>query len=89
MEEGKHPWFYKPTSCWMHPVLLTQRNDRPLLTILSYSQDRKQFASMTPCGREEAAASSARVGLKGELEMLSGIAGRDFLRELNAPELDV
>jgi hypothetical protein len=27
--------------------------------------------------------------LKGELEMLSGIAGRDFLRELNAPELDV
>ncbi|HBE96191.1 MAG TPA: hypothetical protein DDW68_03345 [Verrucomicrobiales bacterium] len=89
MREGKHPWFYKPTSCWMHPVLLTQRNDRPLLTILSSSQDRKQFASMTPCGREEAVASSARVSLKSELEMLSGIAGRDFLRELNAPELDV
>ncbi len=88
MAEGKHPWFYKPTSCWMHPVLLMQRNDRPFLTILSSSQDRKQFASMTPCGREEAAASSARVSLKRELEMLSRIAGRDFVRELNAPELD-
>jgi|GEM_PF-5156059 len=88
MRERKHPCLYKPTSCWMQSVLLTQRNDRPLLTILSSSQDRKQFANMTPCGREEAAASSAKVSLKSEIEMLSGIAGRDFLRELNTPELD-
>ena len=88
MEEGKHPWFYKPTSCWMHPVLLTRRNDRPLLTILNSSQDRKRFASNTPCGRENATASPARESLKGELEMLSSLSGRDFYGELNAPGLD-
>lgn len=86
--EGKHPWFYKPTSCWMHPVLLTQRDGRPLLTILSTGQDHLAFASHTPCGREEEAAELARINLKTELEMLSRISGRDFPGELNAPGIE-
>jgi len=88
MEEKRHPWFYKPTSCWMHPVLLSLQNDRPLLTILSANQDRDEFASQTPCGREISTAPQAKVGLKGELAMLSEISGRDFSGELNAPGLD-
>ena len=88
VEEGKHPWFYKPTSCWMHPVLLTQLDDRPYLTILGSGQDRLQFASNTPCGREEESADEARISLKGELEMLARISGRDFVSELNAPGIE-
>ncbi|MDA7881376.1 hypothetical protein N9A94_03650 [Akkermansiaceae bacterium] len=85
VEEGKHPWFYKPTSCWMHPLLLVAREGRPILTVLSSGQDHKKFASHTPCGREEVSASPARTSLKAELEMLAEISRRDFPGELNAP----
>lgn len=85
MEEGKHPWFYKPTSCWMHPLILKNEGGRPLLTLLSRGQDDAGFASFTPCGRSKSTAAPARESLKMELEMLGAISGRDFYRELNAP----
>jgi len=83
--EGRHPWFYKPTSCWMHPVLLTQRDRRPFLTLLSREDDAAGFASHTPCGKVASCAKPARFSLGMELEMLKLISGRDFSRELNAP----
>ena len=88
MEEGKHPWFYKPTSCWMHPVLLARREERPVLTLLSADQDEKGFASETRCGKVDSCAAQARLSLKAELGMLSLISGRDFFGELNAPGLE-
>lgn len=87
VEEGKHPWFYKPTSCWMHPVLLTQQSGRPLLTILSREDDRAGFASHTPCGNSEGCTEPARSVMGMELDMLGRISGRDFLKELNAPSI--
>ena len=88
MDEKRHPWFYKPTSCWMHPLLLVQREGRPVLTILASSEDRKGFASKTPCGQQDKDAPPARVSLNAELEMLSLISGRDFVGEINAPEIE-
>ncbi|YCM44205.1 DUF3109 family protein [Verrucomicrobiaceae bacterium 227] len=85
VEEGKHPWFYKPTSCWMHPVLLTQREQRPVLTILSRDDDRQGFASHTPCGQVRSCQKPSRLALGMELEMLEAISGRGFSKELNAP----
>ena len=87
VEEGRHPWFYKPTSCWMHPVLLTQRDRRSFLTILASEEDSKGFASNTPCGMARSCVEPARSCLGMELEMLELISGRDFSRELNAPSI--
>ena len=44
VKEGKHPWFYKPTSCWMHPLILKTEAGRPLLTLLSRGEDEAGFA---------------------------------------------
>ena len=85
MKEEKHPWFYKPVSCWMHPLLLKVDGGRPYLTLLSKADDGKRFASETPCGRVEEDGLPARQVLRSELEMLREISGRDFYRELNAP----
>ncbi|MES2995549.1 MAG: hypothetical protein V4733_01940 [Verrucomicrobiota bacterium] len=40
-DEGKHPWFWKPISCWMHPLLLKPgtRGGRPLLTLATPEND--------------------------------------------------
>lgn len=85
IKEGKHPWFYKPTSCWMHPLILRNEAGRPLLTLLSRDQDKAGFATFTPCGRSEASAPPARESLKMELEMIGAISGRKFYSELNGP----
>lgn len=84
VSEGKHPWFYKPISCWMHPLLIENQDGRPLLTIRRLEHDVTNFATHTPCGRMTSGAQPARKTLKMELEMLTEISGRDFLRELNA-----
>jgi hypothetical protein len=83
--EGKPQWFYKPISCWMHPLVLERREGRPLLTVLSRAEDQERFASQTPCGREEEGGMPARECLQSELKMLGEISGRDIYGELNAP----
>ncbi len=83
---GHHPWFYKPVSCWMHPVLLLApgRAGRARLTLRGPDDDETRFATCTPCGSVQAGGPPAREVLAPELEALSQIAGRDFLGELNA-----
>jgi len=83
--EGRHPWFYKPTSCWLHPVLLTKREGRPLITIRAREDDETGFASHTPCGRVTEGAPPAWKSLAMELKMLGDISGRDFYSQMNAP----
>ena len=85
---GHHPWFYKPISCWMHPVLLRAPNtpsERPTLTLLDEGSDRANFASCTHCGRADSDGIPAREALAAELAALSALADRDFLSELHAP----
>ncbi len=85
--EGKHPWFYKPISCWMHPILVESREGRPVLTLRRAENDAAGFASQTPCGSLTQDADPARLTLAAELEMLGSIARRDFSAELNAPSI--
>ena len=85
VEEGKHPWYYKPTSCWLHPVLIERRGGRPLITIRSRVGDEEDFATHTPCGREEDGAAPAWQSLEMELKMLGEIGGRDFYSQMKAP----
>ncbi|GAA5481475.1 hypothetical protein [Haloferula sargassicola] len=91
MDEGRHPWFWKPVSCWMHPLLLRprERGGRPVLTLARSGDDPAGkpgypgFGSCTPCGLPRAGGEPAWQVLRGELELLSEISGRDLLRELS------
>ena len=80
VDEGRHPWFWKPISCWMHPLVL-RPGDRPVLT-LPGGEDR--FVSCTHCGRAETEGERAGEVLREELEMLGKISGRDVGGEVGA-----
>ncbi|MCB1228024.1 MAG: hypothetical protein KDK99_19620, partial [Verrucomicrobiales bacterium] len=57
----RHPWHYKPLTCWLHPLVLVpgSQGARPLLTLFSPETDPQRapgyagFASCTPCGRQD------------------------------------
>lgn len=90
MEEGRHPWFYKPLTCWIHPILIQNRgwDQRPLVTLPAPETDPQKtpdypgFASCTHCGRPDQDGVAAAEALAPELKMLSRISGRDLLKEL-------
>lgn len=93
MNEGKHPWFYKPLTCWIHPLLIrSERGGRHVITLVNKDNDpQKQegypgYASCTHCGRVEEDGQSACKVLAQEIEHLGALAGRDFLAELQAPK---
>lgn len=85
--EGRHPWHYKPLSCWLHPLLVTRRKGRYVLTLLDSRKDPDHFATQTPCGRSLKGSAPAFRTLAAELRALSELSGRDLMRELAAPQL--
>jgi len=90
IDAGRHPWWWKPVSCWMHPLLLRPPADagRPLLTLARPGRDPASgegypgFGSCTPCGVARPAGPPAWQTLRGELELLGRIGRRDLLGEL-------
>ncbi|MBK1855892.1 DUF3109 family protein [Verrucomicrobiaceae bacterium 5K15] len=93
MEQGGEPWFDKPLTCWIHPIVVQPSNrerSRPVVSLVSPENDPQKsggypgFASCTHCGRPDEGGKKARQVLAAELEMLGAIAGRDLLGELNA-----
>lgn len=88
VDEGRHPWWWKPVSCWMHPLLLRRRDGRPWLTLARPGRGPAArdgypgFGSFTPCGMPCAGGEPAWRALRGELEMLGRIGGRDLVGEL-------
>jgi hypothetical protein len=92
MDQGKHPWFWKPISCWMHPLILESKKskERPILTLATPENDPASgenypgFSSYTPCGTVCPKATAARLSLSAELALLGEIGRRDILAELNA-----
>jgi len=69
----------------MHPLILRNEADRPLLTLLSRKEDKAEFATFTQCGRSQTDAPPGRESLKMELEILGDISGENFYDELNRP----
>lgn len=94
MDTGRHPWWWKPVSCWMHPLLLRPPagSRRPVLTLArpghdpAAGKDYPGFGSCTPCGIANPAGPEAWETLRPELELLGKISGRDLLRELGGGE---
>lgn len=94
LDDGRHPWWWKPVSCWLHPLLLRKQADgRPLLTLARPDQDPSTrpdypgFGSFTPCGVRQSDGVPAWETLRGELELLGRLGGRDLVGELAQSEL--
>ena len=91
MREERHPWFWKPFPCWLHPLGFRRQKDsgRPLLSLPSLAAERERgeagpsFAPCTTCGKRDEGGRPAWQVLQGELSFLSEISGRNLLKELS------
>jgi hypothetical protein len=83
---GRHPWFYKPLVCWLHPINVSPER----ITIYDENTDPYRypdydgFASRTFCGRTAALGRPAYEVLRAELELLGHILGRDLTSQFPA-----
>jgi hypothetical protein len=83
---GRHPWFYKPVKCWMHPITL-EGDESSVLTLHDDRTDPYRFpgydgfVSRIFCGKTCPGGEPASAVLSDELDYLSRIVGRDLLAE--------
>lgn len=91
MRRGLPPWYYKPVTCWMHPLSIEGMDeDRPVLTLHDEENDPQRFPDYdgfvcrTPCGETCAAGEPAWKVLAEELEYLGSVGGRDLPGEIAA-----
>ena len=83
---GRHPWYYKPVKCWMHPITLEGEEHAALLLHSDRTDPYRfpgydGFVSRIFCGRTCAGGAPAALVLADELTFLSRIVGRDLLAE--------
>lgn len=88
VDEGRDRWFYKPFTCWMHPLSIPYRDGECWLTLHSPETDPQGyrdypgFTSVTHCGRECPEGLPAYRVFERELTRLGEIGGRDLLGEI-------
>jgi hypothetical protein len=83
---GRHPWYYKPVKCWMHPITLEGEESVALLLHSDRTDPYRfpgydGFVSRIFCGRTCPGGAPAAVVLAEELAFLSRIVGRDLLAQ--------
>ena len=81
--DGKHPWHYKPFSCWLHPISASNPSTmvRTISTI-PYRFRLRPFCK-TFCGRTCDGGQPAAEVLRAELEFLGRLLRRDVLGAIN------
>lgn len=87
--EGRHRWFYKPFTCWLHPIAINGVAGQSELTLYNRQtdphnfEDYDGFVSRTPCGqiRENCGAPAWQV-LDEEFAMLEEISARPLREEI-------
>lgn len=76
VREGHHPWFFKPFTCWIHPIAITADKK---ITLHDRESDPHNFpeydgfASRTGCGKLQECGEPALEVLSEELAMLKKI----------------
>jgi len=83
VQDGKHPWYYKPLTCWLQPIKISNAEIR------LYDEksdpfkfpDYGGFVIRTFCGRTSPDGLPAVEVLKEELEFLGKLLNRDLLTE--------
>ncbi len=88
VKRGLHPWFYKPSTCWLHPLsIVSGPGGAKKLTLHSDETDPQRFddydgfVPRTHCGRTCVGGEPAFKVLGGEIARLGEIGGRDLLSE--------
>jgi hypothetical protein len=87
--DGKHPWYYKPFTCWLQPIKLSDNAIR----LYDETTDPNKlpgydgFVIRTHCGCNAEDGRPAVEVLRQELEFLGKLLNRDLLAEL-PPKLD-
>ena len=90
IDRGLDPWYFKPATCWLHPLAIEQTEDgTAVLTLHDRDSDPQRFpdydgfASRTPCGALPATGGRpAWKVLAAEISRLGEIGGRDLLGEI-------
>ncbi|MEM9480227.1 MAG: DUF3109 family protein [Verrucomicrobiota bacterium] len=84
IDSGEEPWFWKPISCWMHPLRVRREEDGGFVLTLNRNEG-PGFESDTPCGGASGGCGlPAWKVLSEELRWLGEIGGRDLLGEIEA-----
>jgi hypothetical protein len=82
--DGKHPWYYKPLSCWLLPVKISDSE----IHLFDYASDPFRFpdydgfVSRIFCGQTNDCGLPAAEVLEPELHFLSQILDRNLIGEL-------
>jgi hypothetical protein len=82
--DGKHPWYYKPFTCWLQPIKLSDSAIR----LYDETTDPNKlpgyngFVIRTFCGRTEECGQLATEVLKEEMGFLGKLLNRDLLAEI-------
>lgn len=90
LEEGRHPWFWKPFPCWLHPLGFRKDDSsgRRVLSLPRTGQDPAAeegypgFTSCTTCGKKDELGAPAAQTLAAELDFLAEVSGRNLRAEL-------
>jgi hypothetical protein len=82
--DGKHPWYYKPFTCWLQPIKLSEHAIRLYdeNTDPNILPNYDGFVSRTFCGRTEDSGRPAAEMLVEELKFLGKLLGRDLLSDV-------
>ncbi len=88
--KGLHPWYYKPFTCWIFPILIAPGKDQPNI-VLPHPEnepwhlpeyDFDGYFTKTFCGRHDDCGQLGYILLQEELKFLSEIVGRNFIQEI-------
>lgn len=86
--KGLHPWYYKPFTCWMHPLAISYEEEFNCLLLHTDESDPCRFpdydgfVTKTFCGKIRICGQPAHNVLEEELRFLGKIVGRDFVEEI-------
>jgi hypothetical protein len=85
--DGKHPRYYKPFTCWLQPIKLSDSAVRLYdeTTDPNKLPDYDGFVIRTFCGRTEECGQPAAEVLKEEIDFLGDLLDRDLLAEVQLP----
>lgn len=83
-EEGRPPWYYKPFTCWLHPIKLSQSAIRLYdeATDPNKLPDYDGYVIRTHCGRTDTCGRPAAEVLQEELDFLGRLLDRDLVAEI-------
>jgi hypothetical protein len=84
INDGKHPWYYKPFACWLHPIKLSASAIRLYdeATDPDVFPGYDGFVCRTHCGRTSPCGESAARLLSEELQFLGKLLDRDLVNEV-------